>query len=175
MAGLARGIESGFAWVDSAVSGMATAIERRFKGLLGIQSPSRVFAELGTFVSEGAALGIHTSSGMATNAAAALAAGIVAAASPGQSLAQQWANNGLPAWVTAAAGGAGGAAAGGGGQPQPLVITYAPQITVEAGADAQAVDAAVHRATRSAFAEFERHFDRLMADRGRRSYDYGGA
>ncbi|MFG5777711.1 phage tail tape measure protein [Comamonas sp. J-3] len=72
--GLVNGITSRIAAVRDAISSVAGASIDWFKEKLGIHSPSRVFAELGGYVSEGAAEGIAGGSGMVRNAALGMAA-----------------------------------------------------------------------------------------------------
>ncbi|MDC6179540.1 phage tail tape measure protein [Ralstonia solanacearum] len=56
--GLANGIRSAIGWVTDAVSSVASGAIAAFKGLLGIHSPSRVFAELGEFTMAGLGEGL---------------------------------------------------------------------------------------------------------------------
>ncbi len=56
--GLANGIRSAIGWVTDAVSSVASGAIAAFKGLLGIHSPSRVFAELGGFTMAGLGEGL---------------------------------------------------------------------------------------------------------------------
>lgn len=51
--GLANGIRSAIGWVTDAVGSVASGAIAAFKSLLGIHSPSRVFAELGGFTIAG--------------------------------------------------------------------------------------------------------------------------
>ncbi|MGA4360810.1 phage tail protein [Ralstonia nicotianae] len=51
--GLANGIRSAIGWVTDAVGSVASGAIAAFKSLLGIHSPSRVFAELGGFTMAG--------------------------------------------------------------------------------------------------------------------------
>lgn len=74
MQGVASGISSQFAAVRNAIAGIADSSVGWFKEKLGIHSPSRVFMELGGYVSQGAALGIESSQGLARKAALGLAA-----------------------------------------------------------------------------------------------------
>lgn len=71
--GLANGITSGLGTVKDAIVNVASSTVGWFKEKLGIRSPSRVFAELGGFISEGAAGGIGREQGKVAKAAAALA------------------------------------------------------------------------------------------------------
>ena len=71
--GLVDGIKSGIDAAGDAIAGMAESVKNKFKGWLGIASPSRVFAGYGLNVAEGAALGIRAGEGEAAGAAAGLA------------------------------------------------------------------------------------------------------
>ena len=72
--GLMRGITSRLAALRDTITGVADSAANWFKGKLGIQSPSRVFMQLGGWVSEGAALGIAGKAPLVARAAAAMAA-----------------------------------------------------------------------------------------------------
>ena len=74
MAGLMRGITGKLAALRDTITGVADKAAQWFKGKLGISSPSRVFMQLGGWVSEGAALGIAGKAPMVARAAAAMAA-----------------------------------------------------------------------------------------------------
>ncbi|MGF2560075.1 phage tail tape measure protein, partial [Ralstonia pseudosolanacearum] len=56
--GLANGIRSAIGWVTDAVGSVASGAITAFKSLLGIHSPSRVFAELGGFTMAGLGEGL---------------------------------------------------------------------------------------------------------------------
>ncbi|MGO1072698.1 phage tail tape measure protein [Lysobacter sp. CA199] len=58
LAGLVRGIRSSLGAVNDAISGVGAGVVGRFKSLLGIHSPSRVFAELGGYTMQGYAGGL---------------------------------------------------------------------------------------------------------------------
>ncbi|WP_337690659.1 hypothetical protein [Mycetohabitans sp. B46] len=76
--GLVGGITSRLGKVRNAIAGVATSTVDWFKDKLGIHSPSRVFATLGGFVSEGAALGIQNQQRHVAKAALGLATTAVA-------------------------------------------------------------------------------------------------
>ncbi|NIJ70602.1 TP901 family phage tail tape measure protein [Xanthomonas sp. 60] len=61
ISGLIRGIGSMAGAAANAVGGVASGVIDRFKGLLGIHSPSRVFAQLGDFTMQGLAGGLGRS------------------------------------------------------------------------------------------------------------------
>ncbi|PTB19558.1 phage tail tape measure protein [Trinickia symbiotica] len=86
VAGLVKGITAGLGAVKDAITNVASSTVAWFRKRLGIQSPSRVFTELGGFIGEGAAIGLkgqqaHVSRaalGLATVAAAAFTAPSIA-------------------------------------------------------------------------------------------------
>ncbi|MGN0008174.1 MAG: phage tail tape measure protein [Desulfovibrionaceae bacterium] len=71
--GLVDGLKSGIGAAGDAIAGMAESVKNKFKGWLGIASPSKVFAGYGLNVAQGAALGIKAGEGEAAGAAAGLA------------------------------------------------------------------------------------------------------
>ncbi len=79
MQGLINGIKSMGSAVQDAVVGKANEAVGWFKEKLGINSPSRVFMELGGFVAEGAAMGIRRRQPVAEKAAQIMAASVLAA------------------------------------------------------------------------------------------------
>jgi hypothetical protein len=81
ISGLVNGITNGLGAVKTAITTVADTTVGWFKEKLGIHSPSRVFGELGGFISQGAAIGIEGEQGKVAKAAIALAT--VAAASFG--------------------------------------------------------------------------------------------
>jgi hypothetical protein len=84
--GLINGIKSMASQAWDSVTGIATGITKRFKSLLGIASPSRVFLALGANVVAGLARGVQTSQGLAIGRIGQLArlmtAGAAIAAAP---------------------------------------------------------------------------------------------
>jgi len=137
--GLVRGITSmGGAALD-AVSGIASGITSKFKGMLGIHSPSRVFAQFGDFTMQGLAGGLNRSQGEPLRQVTSLGnrmkqmgAGIALGAASMPVVA-----GGAPL----VAPGAGSAAAGGSG-----AAVYNIKVTPPAGADAQALAQIVRQA-----------------------------
>lgn len=67
--GLVNGLQGGVRRVTDAVRGLATSARGAFENALGIQSPSRVFAELGEQLPRGLAVGIEAESPTAQGAA----------------------------------------------------------------------------------------------------------
>ena len=59
--GVVSGIKSKVSAVVDSISSVAGAIKDKFTGLLGIHSPSRVFAEYGDWIDQGLAIGIKNS------------------------------------------------------------------------------------------------------------------
>lgn len=74
--GLINGISSMAGALKESISNMGSGVIGWFKEKLGIHSPSRVFADMGGSVSEGAAVGIQARQPQAIKAAQALAASI---------------------------------------------------------------------------------------------------
>lgn len=73
MRGLARGITDGIGDAVGAAGNAAGAVKDKVAGFLHINSPSRVFMELGRFVSQGFAIGIQGSAKQAVTAAQRMA------------------------------------------------------------------------------------------------------
>lgn len=140
--GLISGITSR---VDAAVNEIGTAalkLKSKFKNVLGIQSPSRVFMGYGMNIGDGAALGILRSVPGVQRAVSKLSA--IAASG---ALATAAHATGLPA-----AGATGG----------QLVIHFSPQITIQGGANAQ-------QTAQMTVAEMERMLKRVFAEQQRRA------
>lgn len=79
MDGLLGGLSAGFAKVKAQVSAMASSIKTSFQGVLGIHSPSRVFAELGGFINQGLQIGLAQSSGDPIGESVKIAQGVTRA------------------------------------------------------------------------------------------------
>ena len=78
--GLWTGLKSGWTGLISKVQGLAQQLPDIVKKVLGIHSPSRIFAEIGQFICEGFKKGIEEHTPEVTQAAADLAEGTVEAA-----------------------------------------------------------------------------------------------
>lgn len=78
--GLWNGLKSGWTDLISKVQGLAQQLPDIVKKVLGIHSPSRIFAEIGQFICEGFKKGIEEHTPEVTQAAADLAEGTVEAA-----------------------------------------------------------------------------------------------
>lgn len=63
VSGIWQGISDGYTWITNKISGWVGDVLGFFKRILGISSPSKVFAELGGFMSEGVAIGIEDNIG----------------------------------------------------------------------------------------------------------------
>lgn len=74
--GLVNGIKSMVGSVVSTVQNVAGKISGAFKHMLGIHSPSKVFAEHGKFIVQGLSMGIDQNARMATKSTADLAKGV---------------------------------------------------------------------------------------------------
>jgi len=61
ISGLVGGLKNGASLVGDALKGVATGALNKFKSVFGIASPSKVMAEFGGFIGEGAAIGIEAS------------------------------------------------------------------------------------------------------------------
>jgi phage-related protein len=142
--GLINGITSRVDAAVTAIGGVASKLKAKFTGMLGIQSPSRVFAGYGMNIGEGAALGIlrgvpgvqrAVSKLSALTASGALATAVHAV--------------GLPA-------------PGGAGSAGQLTIHFAPQITIQGGGNAQ-------QTAQMTVAEMERMLKRVIAEQQRRT------
>ncbi|MFM0097541.1 hypothetical protein PQQ87_18140 [Paraburkholderia nemoris] len=160
LSGLVNGITSGLGAVKDAIVNVASSTVGWFKEKLGIHSPSRVFGELGGFVSEGAAVGMESGQGRVAKAAIGLAA--VAAtsfASPAIAAGAQIANavavplvrptvpfDTRPPLTAAPAAGNAAGAAGAAGQ---TIINIYPARDDDPAAIARAVEAALDRRDRA--------------------------
>jgi TP901 family phage tail tape measure protein len=89
IAGLVNGITSGLGAVKTAITSAADSTVGWFKEKLGIKSPSRVFGELGGFISQGAAVGIESEQGKVAKAVLALATVASASFAPTVTVAAQ--------------------------------------------------------------------------------------
>lgn len=183
--GLIDGIKSRLAAAGEAIKGLSQSVVSGLKNLLGIRSPSRVFAELGGFVAEGFAGGIGAGlDGVKRSAAALSAAALIAAPAAAQpptlpavtdatrtirqavepvalpKLPRQPidASPSVPAFGATKVG-AGGAAS--------MQITFAPNITVTGAASPEAARQQVAQAVQMSFAEFERLMRRYEHERRR--------
>ena len=74
IAGLVNGTTSGLGAGQAAITNVASSTVGWFKEKLGIHSPSRVFGELGGFITQGAAIGMEGQQGRIAKAAVGLAA-----------------------------------------------------------------------------------------------------
>ncbi|MFP3567318.1 phage tail tape measure protein [Paraburkholderia sp. SIMBA_030] len=73
ISGLVNGITKSLGTVKSAITNVASSTVTWFKEKLGIHSPSRVFGELGGFITQGAAIGMQAEQGRIAKAAVGLA------------------------------------------------------------------------------------------------------
>lgn len=68
VSGIWEGISAGYTWITNKITGWIGDVVGFFKRILGIASPSKVFSELGGFMSAGVALGIESNLGVVENA-----------------------------------------------------------------------------------------------------------
>lgn len=66
--GLINGVKNMWSSAVNIVKDLGSAMSRGFKSALGIQSPSKVFAEYGKNIMEGLAIGVDNNAGLATGA-----------------------------------------------------------------------------------------------------------
>lgn len=189
--GLIDGIKAKIGAAGEAVKELGTSVVTGLKSLLGIRSPSRVFAELGGFLGDGLSHGMRASLGVVKAAAGAMAGAAMVALSPPalaapavqampdavRTIRQAVDPVALPEPTDALrtirqamtlslpdvpmAAGAGAHAAA------PMQITYAPQITVTGAGSPEAAREAVTQAVQLSFSEFERMMRRYESERRR--------
>jgi TP901 family phage tail tape measure protein len=153
--GLLGGLKQGWESLKSGLSELAGNVVGSFKSLLGIRSPSRVFAGLGGMLGAGLAVGMKGSAGEVARAAGEMSK----AATPNLPTVP------LQALAGRNAGGGAGAAAGAG--RGGMNVTFAPVIHVGQGGGG--VREQVKEAMSLSFAEFERLMSRYERDHARRS------
>ncbi|MFI1165658.1 phage tail tape measure protein [Streptomyces sp. NPDC020801] len=110
--GLVKGLQSQEKAIEKQMMKIATSMQKAIKHALGIHSPSRVFAEIGTWIPRGLAAGVEGSAHHATQAVTQMARAVVGAGS-----------------LTGPMAGAGLAMAGGGGGA--VVNNYHLEFTIE--------------------------------------------
>lgn len=151
--GLINGIKQKLAAAGEAIKSVGASVRDTFKGMLGIRSPSRVFAEMGSNLSEGLSLGMTAKLGAVTKAAA----GMAAAASVSVAAA------GVPEVAVPRPGVAAGGGAG-------VVVHYAPVLTINVtGPEHGAVRQQAEQALSMSLVEFEKMMRRYEAERSRRA------
>ncbi|MGO3029539.1 phage tail tape measure protein [Pseudomonas helleri] len=161
ISGLISGISARLESAKETVVGIGTSIKGWFTETLGIQSPSRVFMGYGANISEGAAIGIASQSGLVRQAALGMADQTGVPMRLPNLAALTSAN------MAGADGLSGANAMGGGAGAQPLQVTFSPVINVPGG---EGVGNQVSQALNTSYAEFVRFMERFQHDQGRRSY-----
>lgn len=149
MQGLIAGVRAMLGEVSGAVVGVANGAVARFKGVLGIKSPSRVFAALGGYTMEGLTQGLSRGGRSAVGQVAAVGGALVAAL-PGATAGPI--GSAMPAVLSSLAAPTSAAPAGrdagrGGVQIDQVTI----QVTIPAGTDAARQGASAGRAAADAF------------------------
>jgi hypothetical protein len=184
VAGLIDGIQAKLSAAKEAVMNLGATVRDGLKNLLGIRSPSRVFAELGGFLGEGLSHGMRASLGEVHKAAAAMAGAATMALAPPalaapamqaapdalRTIRQAVEPVALPSIQPAALPAVEpprGALKAGAAPGAPMHVTFAPQITVNGAATPEAARAQVTQAVQMSFAEFERLMRRYDAERRR--------
>lgn len=164
--GLVNGIRAGAGAVVGAISNMASSAMAKAKSMFGIHSPSRVFRSYGDFITRGLDIGIGKGADKPVSTVGAMAGRLknrfaermgqlrsdIAARVSGSSADFAAARAQQAAPVSSAASGA-------------LTVHFSPTIHAPGGDPAQ-----IQTAVQMGLREFEQLFNRLMADRERRSY-----
>lgn len=162
IAGLVNGITNSLGAVKTAITSAADSTVGWFKEKLGIHSPSRVFGELGGFISEGAAMGIDGGKALVAKAALGLAAAATTSFAP--AAAQVPIDARKTVLPSASSGVAGAGPAAGSGGAAAGSSSYAINIYPAPGADATAI-------ARAVAAELDRRERAKQARRGSRLTD----
>lgn len=144
--GLISGIKAKWGALKATVSEMANSISSQFKGLMQINSPSKLFMKFGRGIAEGTAIGINNGTSTAVKASDNMA-NKIANTEYKKAYGKYTAHADSPAK--------------GGHQ-----IHYNPQITVQGNASQDDIKQALNHNQR----EFERMLDRAMAGKNRRAY-----
>lgn len=164
--GLIGGIKSMAGAVVSAISGVVGGVAGTAKRMLGINSPSRVFRQFGSWVSEGLSIGINKESHKPINAVGQLATGVTAnfgtkmgnlSAQISTSVAEHQAR--MTNTNTANANNLNNQ------QQGNITIHFNPTINANGG-DMSKIERALHLSQ----TEFEKMFNRMQADKLRRAY-----
>lgn len=146
--------------VTSAIGSVVGGVAGTAKRMLGINSPSRVFRQFGSWVSEGLSIGIHKGGNKPISAIGQLATGVTAnfGAKMGDLSADVSAS--VSAHKERMTGGANASMSSGN-----ITIHFNPTIHAN-GADVGNIEKALQLSQR----EFEKMFNRMQADRQRRAY-----
>lgn len=150
MQGLISGVRAMLGEVAGAVIGVANGAVARFKGVLGIKSPSRVFAALGGYTMEGLTMGL-TRGGRSAIGQVAAVGGALVAAMPGATAGP--AGSAMPAVLASlsAAPAAASAGARGGASGSVHIEQVLIQVSIPAGADAARQGGVAGRAAADSF------------------------
>lgn len=164
--GLIGGIKSMAGAVTGAISSVVGNVAGRAKAMLGINSPSRLFAQFGSWVSEGLAIGIDKGSQKPVSAIGSVASGVTAnfgakmgnlSAQISTSVAEHQAR--MTNTNTANANNLNNQ------QQSNITIHFNPTINANGG-DMGKIERALHLSQ----TEFEKMFNRMQADKLRRAY-----
>jgi len=167
--GIVDGIESGAASVVDAIVNVAKSALNAAKSALGINSPSKVFADVvGTSIPEGTAAGVDRGAPQAAAAVKRMSQGTVEAAA---AAAHKVANdNGLPSGVsrpgaiapTNVAPSHASTTNNTRGGDQNVTIHFSPQIPIQGAASPEDAAKQAKAATAASHAEFERQFAQFL-------------
>ncbi len=169
--GLVGGLTEGWAKLSRSVGELASGIKDKFKAMLGIHSPSRVFMDFGLNIGEGAAQGITKAlsgvQGAAGKMAGVALAGAVAASGHAVAGIKEAAQM-LPA-VQIGAPAAAGRGSASGQAMAGMSIQFSPTITIggDAGGD---VKGQVQQAMNLSLRELEQMMRRIQAEQQRRAF-----
>jgi len=156
MDGLIGGITNMAASVRDSIVGVGESVVGWFRDKLGINSPSRVFADLGAGIPEGTAQGITGSQGLVKKAALGMATATAVTLAPPAFA--------VPEIPSAFLQNSSGADSG-------MVIHFSPNIYVQGAGDVREQVAA---ALNDGFVEFKRNMQRYKAEENRRAYGHIG-
>ncbi len=160
LAGLLNGLSAKAVELYNKAAEIANGIKGKFKGIFGINSPSRVFHGYGMNLGQGLRLGMDASAAYLARAANQMATAATPTFAPigGPSVAMQ-----------PLARAAGASSAAGGLGSRGMTIHYAPNITVAAGAPAGIADQ-LQPVLKDDYETFTRNMRRWMHDRERSSW-----
>lgn len=161
MTGLLSGITSGAARVLAKIGEIAGSIKSKFAGILGIHSPSRVFADYGKNLGVGLQLGMDSQSSLLMKAASRMA-GAATPNMPQLVAASGGGTKSLPVPISGR--GAGAFSSGALGRGGAVQITFSPQIYMQPNTPAAQQ---LQQAMPMLYSDFKRFMDRYLHDKGR--------
>ncbi len=161
MEGVVSGIQNKMEAVKDAITNVGSSVKGWFKDLLDIHSPSRVFMTLGGFISEGAALGIESKTGLVKKSMLGMAAATaISLPPPVLANSPQW---DIPSTQTAIR----QLSLQGGATNAPQFV-YSPTIVIK-GNDSD-VRQQIQQGLQGGYNEFKRMIKRYEQEQQRRAY-----